>query len=232
MEVPTCEYTYTNECDVPDVGFLKEVQRCYIEYRQQYRPFYFGRCYNCNSTGCPDHPVQRCGGCQLVSYCTRECQKKDRSIHKYVCKAFPVVNGNNVLITKGPWEEHIAFLRKLAAMLPLPEVAKAIFRNPRVCNTCHEARPERFRECKCGCVSYCVSYCAKADKWHKNICHLLRLVAASDPYFLPIPASLQDISSPICQTYTPISHMSDVYPHPSSDDGSSGYNLVYLHEDS
>ena len=108
-----------------------------------------------------------------MAYCSRDCQKDDRSVHKYVCKEFPVVNGNNALYTTGLWEKHISCLRERAARLKEAEDSETIFKNPWVCNTCREARPSRLIDCKCGYISYCSRKCSKKDSSHKENCSQL-----------------------------------------------------------
>ena len=93
MELPVCNSNYTYDCDVQ-------------------RIFFVGQCYFCNVPGSPARPLKRCGGCQLVAYCSKECQMNHRSKHKPACKEFPVVNGVNSLHTTGSWKDHIAHLRK------------------------------------------------------------------------------------------------------------------------
>jgi len=131
-------------------------------------------CWNCKVNGSKLQPLQRCGGCQLVSYCSKHCQKEDRYTHKFVCNEFPVVDGKNALHTTGPWEEHIARLLKQAAELKFAECfATPLFLRPWVCHTCHEASRERLTVCKCLCVSYCSRLCSDADKQHKKDCSQL-----------------------------------------------------------
>ena len=137
--------------------------------------FFIGLCYYCKFPGTTTQPLKRCGGCQLVAYCSRDCQKNNRSSHKYVCKQFPVINGKNVLHTAEghSWEKHIYGLFQQAARLPLAQENKPIFLNPLVCNTCREATPTRLTTCTCGYVSYCSISCSDIDSLHKGICHQL-----------------------------------------------------------
>ena len=160
MELLVCNDSNSNECDVQKI-------------------FFVGLCYYCNVRESPALPLKRCGGCQLVAYCSRECQKEHRSKHKYACKEFPVVNSKNVLYTTGPWKEHITGLRKRALQLPYPQMSKAVFHNPPVCNTCKETRPSQLTHCGCASVSYCSKRCAKADKIHKEACRLLGQISHS-----------------------------------------------------
>ena len=156
MKLPICNGTYSNEFDTSDIDFIRGVYLFIGEYLEKNRPYFSGLCNFCNEARSSlGQLLQQCGGCQLVGYCSRDCQKRDRPSHKYVCKEFPVVNGKNALYTTGLWETHISDLRQRAAQLPHADVgARTIFRNPRVCRTCKETRPDRLIDCKCACVSY------------------------------------------------------------------------------
>ena len=179
LKLPICQGTYSTDStnSFKEVEFINGVMQAVEAQTQEYRPFFVGICYN---SWLPRYKpgfecdMQRCSGCQLVSYCNRECQKADWYRHKYVCKEFPVVKGKNVLYTKVSWKKHIAGIRERATRIPH---AKPIFRNPRVCRTCKEARQERLADCKCMCVSYCSKKCSKADKQHTPDCgDLLQIV--------------------------------------------------------
>ena len=117
MELPICNGTYSNNCDVSEVQFLDSLIQVLKKSNNKGRPFYPGLCNNCYGHCAPEITLQRCGGCQLVSYCSRSCQKDDWIRHKRVCKEFPLVKGKNVLQSKGPWKTHIAGLRERAARL-------------------------------------------------------------------------------------------------------------------
>ena len=134
-------------------------------------------------------PLQRCGGCQLVAYCSRECQKDDWSRHKFACKEFPLSGGKNVLCTTGPWREHIDALRERAVQIPN---AMPIFLNPRVCSTCREARQDRLSDCLCGTVSYCSKRCSKADKQHIDH-HATLSQIGQMPAFVDTPPELPNM---------------------------------------
>eukprot|EP00808_Paulinella_micropora_P018860 g20361.t1 len=43
-------------------------------------------CKQCGAAGSTDKALSRCAACQLVSYCSRECQKVDWPQHKAACK--------------------------------------------------------------------------------------------------------------------------------------------------
>lgn len=215
MELPLYNTKYSNESRATEDSFINGVIRF---YREGYCDFFVGLCNHCNNRGNPK-PLQRCGGCQLVSYCSRDCQKKDRSNHKYICKEFPVVEGKNVLHTDRPWKEHIAGLLERAAGLPQAEMIKSIFRNPRVCHTCMEPRPDCLADCECACVSYCSKRCAKTDKQHIKDCDNLGYIARTYLVFksnLKNPINIQYVS--LCESperFMPIFNWNNVILPPN-----------------
>ena len=211
MSLPICNGSYSNESDSSDVEFLCGVLVFIGEYLELRRPFFAGLCNFCNESCSMEQPLQRCGGCQLVGYCSRDCQKEDRPTHKYVCKEFPMVNGKNVLYkTRLPWEEHIAGLRQRAQLSNNTKIsAQSIFRNPRVCRTCREARSDRLTDCKCACVSYCSKWCAKADKAHKEDCRRIGLIARSYSMLNEQDLFLGD--DLVCEEFTPAYRWNDIF---------------------
>ena len=218
MEIPVCKDSYSNVCNGHCVEFLKDYNVAITEYiRNNHRPFFVSLCFYCHSPGqgSPESTLYRCGGCQLVSYCSRYCQKNDRSSHKYMCKEFPVINGKNALYTTRPWKNHIATLRKRADKLPQAEVyVKPIFRNPRVCCIWQESRPEHLTDCKtCGSVSYCSERCKRVDKEHRDQCPQLTIIRSTYTlgkmhYFLP---SVTDIT--LRDEYKLVTNWDDILTH-------------------
>ncbi|CAL4063141.1 unnamed protein product [Meganyctiphanes norvegica] len=60
--------------------------------------YFVGMCQHCCSVASPGKKLSRCGGCQLVGYCSRDCQMADRKVHKEVCGALSVKHcGRNFL---------------------------------------------------------------------------------------------------------------------------------------
>ena len=214
FEIPICHSTYStaSATDVRDKSFQVNVHRALNKQMHDYLPYFLGVCYHCWAPryiagySCD---LQRCGGCQLVAYCSKVCQKANWSRHKFVCQEFPVVKGKNVLHTKVPWKKHIVSLRKHAAQI---QHASPIFHNPRVCRTCKDARQEHLTDCVCMCVSYCSKKCTKADKQHQNNCKdLLRI---SQVYSIPrnkyILPSLTD--NTVCYVFKPVTSWDNVIP--------------------
>ena len=210
IKLPICESTYSTDLtnDIRDVRFLNDVMNSLHTQMNEFLPYFSGLCYNCYSPRYR-YGLQRCSGCQLVSYCCKECQKANWSKHRHVCKEFSVVKDKNVLFTKGSWKKHIATLRERAARVPH---AKPIFHNPRICRTCKETRQELLTDCACMCVSYCSRNCSISDKKHKNDCNnLLQIsqVYSMDDCPLLLPSLRHMIES---HNFLPVNNWNDVMP--------------------
>ena len=206
--------SYSNDCAVPENDSLDRVLQIIEDYTHDYHPFFVGLCYVCYSPGSTTKPLKRCGGCQLVAYCSRLCQKSDWRMHKHICKEFPIVKGKNVLCTTGSWKKHIKDLHKRADKLADMEKksAQAIFNNPRVCKMCHEARSDCLTDCKCGYVSYCSNRCIMADNQHERDCLQLSNIGKiysgyNNQRLLP---SVRE--SPISDVFTIASSWEDILP--------------------
>ena len=98
--LPICKVTYTNECDASDVSFLKDIVRTVGEYVDWSHIYFVDLCYCCNVSIA--QPLLRCNGCQLVAYCSIDCQKKNWNNHKELCKEFPLVKGRMYCTPKVP----------------------------------------------------------------------------------------------------------------------------------
>ena len=217
--LPNCNVTYTNESDVSDVSFLKDIVTNVTTYVNSSHIYFVDLCYCCNVS--IFQSLLRCGGCQLVAYCSKDCQRASWASHKKVCKEFPVVKGKNVLYTstgtQAGWKKHIAGLRDRAARLPhaVEVAAKSIFRNPRVCRTCREARPDHLKiDCACACVSYCNQKCAKADRLHKEDCNHLQHIALSyvNSYQQEMPCDAMLLDEQVFDRFDPVYSWSDIFP--------------------
>ena len=206
--LPVCTFSYASHEHKGRRRFIKEVNDVIDKCYRDNRPFFAGLCNNCYVKDSL-HTLQRCGGCQLVGYCSKACQKEDRARHKHVCKEFPMVGGKNVLYTTGPWENHIAGLREQASRIPH---AKPIFFNPRVCSSCREARQDRLTDCECGTVSYCSNRCSKADKQHGKFCAPVGQVGQVN-IVIDNPSRIPKLSSmTVSKTFTPVTCWEDVLP--------------------
>ena len=198
-------FSQFDNLNVSDKAFMIKVIQITMKHQQYSGPYFVGLCYSC--TGLPAPSLHRCGGCQLVAYCSRHCQKNDWSNHKYVCKEFPVVKGKNVLHTTKPWKNHLISLREQAAQVPNADLS--IFSNPRVCHTCREARPDLLMDCECYCVSYCSKRCAKADKQHKKHCSDLNHIAGA--YIVSEETGVTMMAhDKVCDKFSPVTKWSDI----------------------
>ena len=75
------------------------------------RYFFYGKCHECHKwSGQLTSPLKRCSRCHLVYYCSIECQKKDWSSHKDLCKINAAKPGGKKFALKRnlkPFEENI-----------------------------------------------------------------------------------------------------------------------------
>ena len=213
--LPICKVTsYTNEVDACDVSFLKDIVATVGEYVDSSHIYFVDLCYCCRVSIAA--PLLRCNGCELVAYCSRDCQNTNWNTHKDLCKEFPLVKGKNVLYTKaGTWKKQIAGLRKRAGCLPhnVEVAAKSIFRNPRVCRTCREARPDHLT-IDCSCVSYCNKRCAKADKRHMEDCSNLQHIALSyvNSYQQEMAYDYMLLDERVIEQFNPVYSWHDIFP--------------------
>jgi len=214
MGLPSClSGTYSNDKDVQDVCLFGCILKYIANYKKKHRTYFVGLCYYCNKSVFSSIII--CSGCQLVSYCRAYCQEKDWCHgHRYVCKAFPMANGKNVLYTKDPWKDHISSLRERAARLPSHwKSLIPLFRNPPVCNTCRESNFEKLQICECFCVSYCSLRCEKTDKTHAEYCKNLGLIFLSTNFHHRYISLEEDTVS---ENFTPTFKWSDLIPHKRS----------------
>lgn len=57
---------------------------------------FFALCSFCGDFPEGGQRFKTCSGCQLVSYCSQNCQKNSWSTHRYICKHNSVINGKNI----------------------------------------------------------------------------------------------------------------------------------------
>ncbi|CAL4113886.1 unnamed protein product [Meganyctiphanes norvegica] len=189
-----------------------------------HREFFAGSCACCYAYTGKNQPLSHCSGCQLLAYCSKECQKMDWLCHKPICKLFPVKNGVNVLseahkLNKDARKLYIKQLTKNACDVvndieirggknPLYRQTQDMFYWGRVCNICKEARVDKLTDCICHCVSYCSETHRKADKAHKEECNDLLLYARTMSYFL---RNAKDMNLPmnteVDKEYQPLTEM-------------------------
>ena len=44
---------------------------------------------SCGKQGCPNRGLKKCTLCRIICYCSKDCQRKDWSVHKTTCRAEP-----------------------------------------------------------------------------------------------------------------------------------------------
>ncbi|XP_042878972.1 putative protein MSS51 homolog, mitochondrial isoform X2 [Penaeus japonicus] len=130
------------------------------------RHYHPGICHACFEMPSQKCFLKRCAQCQLVSYCSKQCQKKDWSSHKHFCQANKVDGGKNVFSQaklkvhdKKSWQEFRNCLQ-VAANINLQRrldiFEDEIFLYPRACEVCREANNSLMIDCnRCHSVFYC-----------------------------------------------------------------------------
>ena len=105
-------------------------------------------CSGCNKE-CNKYQRSRCSGCGVDIYCSEECQKKDWTIHKLVCKENAEKCRNNFIADN----------------------LKA------TCYNCFKESTKGFKQCSgCKRIAYCSETCQKAHwkREHKKQCKELQ----------------------------------------------------------
>ena len=139
---------------------------------------------------CKSRDATTCSACKSVSYCGRECQRKNWATHKRVCKVFQQLHRNGPFLDSAkfvgdsnsttPLEMMFGrqlFISSYAGSEPNQFESEQLNRFPR-CNVCGKsavcqaskggAAPLRgLTPCSvCRCVAYCTQECAEADPYH------------------------------------------------------------------
>jgi len=181
------QFTYNNSMKVKDVPLLKV---CKVMCQYEGKQYYSGACNNCYTLTSNSQPLQRCAGCQLVAYCSRNCQKNDWKKHKIFCKIFKVKNGKNALmfdeeirLDLRKWGDAVEELEDKAAAMCMEksEFFETVFSSfSRVCFICKNAQQDKLFDCKCCSVAYCCKAHQQADKLHKDFCEELSMFPLID----------------------------------------------------
>ncbi|CAL4089503.1 unnamed protein product [Meganyctiphanes norvegica] len=201
-------YKYDN-IDNPAESITRMIEKLSQNYQRYDRPFFSGACSACGTMTSMEVSLQRCAGCQLVSYCNKNCQKADWKMHKLLCKEFPVEGGKSVIVRTAEsvgeqedcdtqtfldalWQlqlsipdfakgDHLYLQKKLAYSINLEG---SIMLNARVCSVCQDPRPENLFDCRCCAVSYCSDAHRKQDTDHWSYgCNHLYSCAMANLYF-------------------------------------------------
>ncbi|CAL4157701.1 unnamed protein product [Meganyctiphanes norvegica] len=180
-------FTYNNSMKVEEVPLLKA---CSVICKYEGKPYYSGACNNCCTLTTKSQPIQRCAGCHLVSYCSRNCQKNDWKKHKIFCKTFKVKNGKNALMLDEEtrddpkkWCEALENLEEkaYAKCMEKNEFLESVFSSfSRACNWCKKAQQDKLFDCSCCSVAYCCKAHEQADKLHKEFCEELGMFPIID----------------------------------------------------
>ncbi|XP_071547653.1 putative protein MSS51 homolog, mitochondrial isoform X2 [Panulirus ornatus] len=156
------------------------------------RHFHPGICHFCSQAPSESCMLKWCAQCQLVPYCSKQCQRKDWAMHKRFCQVHAVEGRRNVFSQakikvhdKKSWLEYRKFLQ-LTARINLDRRLE-VFENeillfPRVCEVCKEAEPSKIIDCpNCHSVFYCSdSHCSQDAERHEKWCYKYLLCIQCD----------------------------------------------------
>ncbi|CAL4084258.1 unnamed protein product, partial [Meganyctiphanes norvegica] len=106
--------SYNNKGIAPN--FIQEIEKLSQHAVLIEKKFFVGVCYTCGVLASEKVCLHRCAGCQLVSYCSKKCQKTNWKLHRVLCKKFPMENGKNIMVRK---TESVGRDKKKKALLEL-----------------------------------------------------------------------------------------------------------------
>ncbi|XP_068202474.1 putative protein MSS51 homolog, mitochondrial [Palaemon carinicauda] len=140
--------------------------------------FHAGFCAICYK-GLFNEKLKHCAQCQLVSYCSKACQKADWKEHKLICMANAVKCGKNVFSKAKGQVTHIRswiqFRTSLHCALsvnlgrPLEQFEREVISFPKVCEICKDSDLSQIFPCPtCRSVFYCSKEHLDEDA-HKHI---------------------------------------------------------------
>lgn len=113
----------------------------------------------------------------MVSYCSRDCQKKDWKNHKLVCKVLTKLRGKNPhLFHNDPSAQpRVTQALELSLSRRLSQYESDMLTHARICLVCHGADQSTLTNCsKCHCVAYCSDTCREEDRTlHETVCSTL-----------------------------------------------------------
>ena len=98
--------------------------------------FFFGLCPSCHKIG--EHSA--CSACMMVSYCSRECQKKDWKTHKSLCKILTNIRGSSKthLFHNDPSAQpRVTQALEMSLGRKLEQHEADILTHARICLVCH-----------------------------------------------------------------------------------------------
>ncbi|CAL4083337.1 unnamed protein product [Meganyctiphanes norvegica] len=189
----------------------------YTSDNHKVHEYFLGICNECSTFPTGGIELSRCGGCQLVAYCSRDCQKKNWKKHRDICKKMPVKKGRNVFArglsgirNEESWRNFIFDLDDRARNAWKSGNQEESFPEEliywgRYCNVCLESQMENLFDCACGCVRYCSKEHKNVDMDHLEFCHALYLCTQVYKFhnlypgkvYLPYNQKVYDVFKPL-----------------------------------
>ncbi|CAL4138887.1 unnamed protein product [Meganyctiphanes norvegica] len=153
-----------------------------------------GSCFECYTKPQGEERLKTCGGCHLVQFCSKDCQKKNWSTHKYFCRAAKaqsepgrdIYSTANKKIEKG--KKWFNIVKETSQLLQgilgfkFEHIDGILLSAPRVCNFCWNSESSTLKLCEdCCAVYYCSGAHFEADAAvHKSLCRSLKLMVKCD----------------------------------------------------
>ncbi|XP_024871248.1 uncharacterized protein LOC112454216 isoform X2 [Temnothorax curvispinosus] len=168
------------------------------QINNDYNFFYATMCHVCKRFG-DGVQLKRCGGCKMISYCSKEHQKQHRKQHKPLCKAIQDVLRNYNMDYGGETAEEWADKKltfeqlvasKLGRRLNLDEMDMFFF--PKECLVCYDQNIKSLEDCQKCAASVCKNH-KDCILEHRNICATLELCLHSDLFSMREGGSYMDL---------------------------------------
>ncbi|CAL4112172.1 unnamed protein product [Meganyctiphanes norvegica] len=185
MIEPSEPFSYNNTQNLKSCPELVQVKESSIQQGYHISVYhYLGTCHYCYEEPTEEAPLKRCAKCQVVAYCSVDCQTVDWKSHKVFCKVLPLRVGRDEIRTYRPFkvghETHKDLIKDLFVRCqrlvlikkPQNQITLGIDQLARQCQYpgCYMTIQALLHCCKCLQVSYCSLRHQENDIAHFEIC--------------------------------------------------------------
>ncbi|KAG8238204.1 hypothetical protein J437_LFUL018087 [Ladona fulva] len=203
--ISNTEFSHSNE-NIINPGNAQESQAklagegeglslLHTEGRVPARPIFMANtCHICKLTHGGSTRLQTCSACRLITYCSKEHQKKHWKEHKSICKVVQnmvrqrgltdLFSNAHKITDADEWRKFRCILLTEAenyldrALLPYE---REMFLYPRTCGKCHRSDPEKLKVCKlCHYINFCCN--EHIASGHHIWCQDLKLLLEINQY--------------------------------------------------